>query len=545
MDNLNPEFLYPELAKQKTVFVSLMKSLSTHLRPAPYPYGLLTLRLLGKLGGKNRRVLREPIDISEANSFNDFSDEQLGLDLAWSVDNVNETGQVGTGRCRPPSDTTFFVQLPLQRCMEILRRAAISSDTKPVPRTHSTEGLQGRPIEWKDSDTLLGQNVESINLVSYCRGVIEETKLSQVESSLQVLRTSLTMIMDVESGAPIVVDSRESARSERPDTSPTDENKESFDMQTIAARLARYNADFHTISLGLMLGCTIEAIQDKELQFMKGMLTNIYAIVIANEKSINRVDANGSSLHPMKAERESDEEEAPEFGNLCEEGLGSLKPFGYFELNGPLRYTTDPLTVNKALAEFLSEPSAAFCSVGLNLLEHLLKLPLLLNDSQHKGADELVSGGLNRGSMIFFESLLSALCQQCLASSWSRRNGLFKGICLMVDTLGAAWGARYEVELMNVALFAIKSVPREMSIAGVKSYQFLIEICWKIFGKPLFVDDRDGHQSLAVDLLSLLKKKDDWKAEQNQQEESGLASPSDEVLQMLISEMASTNHLLR
>ena len=38
-----------------------MQGLTYHLRPAPYPYGLLTLRLLGKLGGKNRLWLGESI----------------------------------------------------------------------------------------------------------------------------------------------------------------------------------------------------------------------------------------------------------------------------------------------------------------------------------------------------------------------------------------------------------------------------------------------------------------------------------------------------
>jgi len=36
----------------------LMSALMRHLRPAPYPYGMLGLRVLGKMGGRNRRFLR-------------------------------------------------------------------------------------------------------------------------------------------------------------------------------------------------------------------------------------------------------------------------------------------------------------------------------------------------------------------------------------------------------------------------------------------------------------------------------------------------------
>jgi hypothetical protein len=91
VDNLNPEFLFPELSKQNQLFVQLMKALSMHLRPAPYPYGLLTLRLLGKLGGKNRKVLREPIDICDPTSFKEYA-QRLGVECSWAVaENSNAT----------------------------------------------------------------------------------------------------------------------------------------------------------------------------------------------------------------------------------------------------------------------------------------------------------------------------------------------------------------------------------------------------------------------------------------------------------------------
>jgi hypothetical protein len=62
-----------------------------HLRPAPYPYGLLTLRLLGKLGGKNRKVLREPIDICDPTSFKEYA-QRLGVECSWAVaENSNAT----------------------------------------------------------------------------------------------------------------------------------------------------------------------------------------------------------------------------------------------------------------------------------------------------------------------------------------------------------------------------------------------------------------------------------------------------------------------
>jgi hypothetical protein len=39
VDNLNPDYLYPEMSRQTSLFTELMTALSRHLRPAPYPYG--------------------------------------------------------------------------------------------------------------------------------------------------------------------------------------------------------------------------------------------------------------------------------------------------------------------------------------------------------------------------------------------------------------------------------------------------------------------------------------------------------------------------
>ncbi|KAL8160447.1 hypothetical protein V2J09_001984 [Rumex salicifolius] len=58
IDNLNPDFLEPSMAN---VISELILALWSHLRPAPYPWGAKSLQLLGKLGGRNRRFLKDPL----------------------------------------------------------------------------------------------------------------------------------------------------------------------------------------------------------------------------------------------------------------------------------------------------------------------------------------------------------------------------------------------------------------------------------------------------------------------------------------------------
>ncbi|KAI4327728.1 hypothetical protein L6164_020154 [Bauhinia variegata] len=58
VDSLNPDFLEPSMAN---VMSEVVLALWSHLRPAPYPWGAKALQLLGKLGGRNRRFLKEPL----------------------------------------------------------------------------------------------------------------------------------------------------------------------------------------------------------------------------------------------------------------------------------------------------------------------------------------------------------------------------------------------------------------------------------------------------------------------------------------------------
>ncbi|XWS45545.1 hypothetical protein CRYUN_Cryun15aG0145700 [Craigia yunnanensis] len=58
VDSLNPDFLEPSMAN---VMSEVILALWSHLRPAPCPWGGKALQLLGKLGGRNRRFLKEPL----------------------------------------------------------------------------------------------------------------------------------------------------------------------------------------------------------------------------------------------------------------------------------------------------------------------------------------------------------------------------------------------------------------------------------------------------------------------------------------------------
>lgn len=101
VDSLNPDFLEPSMAN---VMSDVILALWSHLRPAPYPWGAKSLQLLGKLGGRNRRFLKEPLALE----CKENPEHGLRLILAFE-----------------PS-TEFLV--PLDRCINLAVAAVMHKD---------------------------------------------------------------------------------------------------------------------------------------------------------------------------------------------------------------------------------------------------------------------------------------------------------------------------------------------------------------------------------------------------------------------------------
>ncbi|KAJ7564762.1 hypothetical protein O6H91_02G032300 [Diphasiastrum complanatum] len=100
IDSLNPEFLEPSMASAMS---DLISTLWSHLRPKPYVWGAKALQLLGKLGGRNRRFLNEPLTLECKEN------PEHGLRLILTFE---------------PS-TSFLV--PLDRCIYLARMAVMQS----------------------------------------------------------------------------------------------------------------------------------------------------------------------------------------------------------------------------------------------------------------------------------------------------------------------------------------------------------------------------------------------------------------------------------
>ena len=184
VDNLNHLFLYPEMSKCTHLFTVLMQSLARHLRPAPYPYGLLTLRLLGKLGGKNRQFLRDPIP----QHFVIHSDTTLQISAQYRpLRNENDM-----------DDSAFEIMaelklpLPLKISVDMLRDVAVSinlddgSDLEDSKRNNMVESI--------NPSSLWHSKIEDLDLQAYSYFVINSTREDQAIACFNIIQVALAEI---------------------------------------------------------------------------------------------------------------------------------------------------------------------------------------------------------------------------------------------------------------------------------------------------------------------------------------------------------------
>ncbi|KAL9111516.1 MAG: hypothetical protein Q9227_004003 [Pyrenula ochraceoflavens] len=92
VDNLTADYLDPIMAP---IMDELMVALWKHLKPSPYSHfhAHTTMRILGKLGGRNRKFLNHPPELD----FKRYSDDSPSIDVRMSGSNIDRAFTADTG----------------------------------------------------------------------------------------------------------------------------------------------------------------------------------------------------------------------------------------------------------------------------------------------------------------------------------------------------------------------------------------------------------------------------------------------------------------
>jgi hypothetical protein len=432
VDNLNPLFLYPEMSKQTELFTQLMQALSRHLRPAPYPYGLLTLRLLGKLGGRNRRFLREPMPLCVANV--DRNESSIAISGTWERIRVTSLSPMEIDDYNGPK---LSIQLPLKQCLETLRMIVLAPTGNAVGKHPVKGGLTP-----SDESKFRECNIADLHLPSYLHEIKLRTKREQALACFVVVRISIDQIEKC--------------------SSLDDGQEGSFAQQDLNDRK---KVDLGLVCQALLYSCMVESTMD---------------------------DA-----------------------------------WALFELFVP---RCDVFTFCESFAMVLSETSCYSSQIGLRVVNFFLK----------KSADDESA----------FDVLLSSLCNICCTDSWDKQQGPLEAIHHIVASLGVEWKKENEVKVINAALIAVKTTPRELSIVAIQRLQACIRIANALYGSRFGFSNSSNISEVIWDTLCL-KTGETEESQTTKSDEMTetttkcMARPSEEVFRVIVYELVSPQPLVR
>lgn len=386
VDTLDPDFLYPVLAQDSDTLKSLMASLAEHLKPSPYPYGMLCLRLLGKLGGKNRLFLDEVVSLASKDK---MSKAEVSIPFEWHLESKSQDSLV---------PQTFPLKLPLERAVGILQCVT----SAPYFVASENEDMTTRlPLDSQSEyfKALFHQPAETLDLNSYAVKLMEKTKSEQAKSAFTIIRGALTSVLDV-------IDENDQVHVPTLDTATKSKESTTRIGNLLCTSALKLVCD------GLFVATKINELEEDAIMMLKGLGSHILFVIESHRDSITRTDCDGAVVDNLQAGYDQN--------HVSSGKILPLQPFGSFRLSGLLGDDANPFAFNESLARALSDPNSER-NTALNVMTFLLEL---VHDIKSSPKLETESSDCLVAEDLFTENLLSSLCQESLSTSWNCRSGL-------------------------------------------------------------------------------------------------------------------------
>ena len=167
VDNLTADYLDPIMAP---IMDDLMTALWEHLKPSPYTHfhAHTTMRILGKLGGRNRKFLNHPPGLK----FKNFSDDDPSFDVRLLGSNRSRAFLLATG-----------AELAISQLTEIPKSS--SRKASDIYYKHQAFKLLTSQIK-----LLIGVDTFSDDLAGFLRLEANDLAANRVEGFVDILNTS-------------------------------------------------------------------------------------------------------------------------------------------------------------------------------------------------------------------------------------------------------------------------------------------------------------------------------------------------------------------
>lgn len=592
LDNLHADYLFGVLMSMDTTTSSadgsalynFMDALTSHLRPAPYPYGMLVMRILGKMGGMNRLHLREMVAIGgwkdKVSRKTDANvKHSLNINCEWQSadDNDKDEQETSHGEEKDGSDKSFPLPLPLERAVDILRCVAaapcivVNGDETSVASTLASSTSEPY-YQGNSFRELLSIDVRKFDLNKYTAELMEETKMSQSRSAFAILRAALASVIDID-------DEREGTISicaksgvakgadQKILVSPSDTEK---DKQQEEGLCQHYNDDFKRICDGLYAASVNNDLNGEAVALLQGLGSHLFYYLLSHRAVITRIDRNGCSIDTYYKEVENDE--GGDETHTPEHKPQSLKSFGCFRFSEELPGgescrgdgdRLDPFIFNEALVDALTDEDVKYSHVvAIEVMDHIIALfqsvKARVVQENTKDEDDADADNTDKPCNIaldstwgdvLMENLLKIMCKSLSNSQWNLRSGVMAGLNHLITTMGYEWAEQYETEILQTVLFVVNDTPEGIAYASKESMNFFLQVTWFFFGGPA---DWEGSDSVVKDVLCpMLGSNNDTKPSSAETDADGGVMANNPVaikdasLNLILAEIASTKPLVR
>lgn len=528
VDNLNAEFLFPIISRDSDLFSELMLALTDHLRPAPYQYGLLTLRLLGKLGGKNRLFLQQPMEIPTRNNKKWSNSNGLQINCKWN------------------NSSKYSLDLPLERAVFVLKNLSLLQKRKKS----TTDDKKNANINHNISTTFSEESkVEDIDLSAYKSILLRDITHDQGSAAFDVIRAALSALVAEDDALPNcrnqeVLDKKE--KSDEKYEINNDKNKDLSFRLSMEQMGKDGHYDFLLCCKGLFHAASINFLSDDASLLVEGLMHQMVLLIANNIDDVSRVD-DGLDANKNKSNTTHDSGMVSSRREpiVVSGKLQPLAPFGYFSFSGRLGNNSDYFILNEVLPDILKRKNQDEVKYGLLMIEKLVKFTNLIDRELPKTEIEKECNAERLCCTdIFLENLLHHLCESCLSYNWESRRGIFEGICKLLELAGANWSSKFEAELIHVAIFCLKDYPREISIAEKDALNFFFRVFSLLYGNI----SPDEHLERISDEVAVPHQfnKTDLTSSQKDREKIPLRLPKSEAIcTILIAELGSPKCVLR
>ena len=433
VDNLNPEFFFPIMSGQDSLHTELIQSLCAHLHPPPYPHGMLAMRLLGKLGGRNRRFLREPLQIE----YREFIKPGFSMDIEW-----NESTSV----------VPFPMESVISSACDLLSRLLGSSDIQlKNVKVELIERVRNCSVYHKKQAvefvirvlcTLFrNSDVEAIKLFSRHEGGVDS-------NSIKVRREAIQECFQ---------DKRTSAGIFPP--LPNDPNR-------VSSRKAVVK----------MMSSLLEATTDSDVSeeatgFLHGivrhftllMLSVSYRLAVSNVQ-VFLTKETAFSTRPVKEETFMERTTAM-----------SVARFGAIHFTSDC-CTEDIFVINQAIVDNLGSQTVTISEAAQDMIKCMVEVTTILLESPEQAASH---GGA------LFADLTSKCLHACHCTELSLQLAGCRGIQKLCQQLDSNWSLEHHLQCIQAVLFVLGNHEPEVSpILAHEAEETLNELVLKCYPIP-------------------------------------------------------------